>query len=60
MSSLNQIMLIGNLGKDPEVLQITEQGSFVRIVLQPTGSLKPKQAKYEKIHSGIPYILIMF
>jgi single-stranded DNA-binding protein len=33
MSSLNQIMLIGNLGKDPEVLQTTELGSFVRIVL---------------------------
>ncbi|MBV8801841.1 MAG: single-stranded DNA-binding protein [Gammaproteobacteria bacterium] len=33
MSSLNQIMLIGNLGKDPEILQTMEQESFVRIVL---------------------------
>jgi single stranded DNA-binding protein len=42
MSSLNQIMLIGNLGKDPEVLQTTELGSFVRIVLATDRKFKTK------------------
>jgi len=42
MSSLNQIMLIGNLGKDPEILQTTELGSFVRIVLATNRKFKTK------------------
>ena len=33
MSFLNQVMLIGNLGKDPEVLKKSDSGCFVRIQL---------------------------
>jgi single-strand DNA-binding protein len=33
MTSLNQVNLIGNLGRDPEVLKSTEFGDFVRLSL---------------------------
>lgn len=33
MSHVNQVILIGNLGKDPDVLKSTEQGDFVRLSL---------------------------
>lgn len=42
MSSLNQVNLIGNLGKDPEVLQTTELGSFVRLTLATNRKFKTK------------------
>src|SRR5579871_1341969 len=45
MSSLNQIMLIGNLGKDPEVLQATDTGSFVRILVATNRKFKTKQGE---------------
>lgn len=35
MSSLNQVNLIGNLGRAPEVLKSTEKGDFVRLSLLP-------------------------
>jgi single-strand DNA-binding protein len=36
MSSLNQVNLIGNLGRDPEVLKSTPQGNFVRLTIATT------------------------
>ncbi|HVV67982.1 MAG TPA: single-stranded DNA-binding protein [Gammaproteobacteria bacterium] len=36
MTSLNQVMLIGNLGKAPEVLKASKSGVFVRISLATT------------------------
>ena len=33
MSSLNQVNLIGKLGRDPEVLKQSEQGHFVKLSL---------------------------
>ncbi len=36
MSYLNTVTLIGNLGKDPEVLKDTDKGKFVRIHLATT------------------------
>lgn len=36
MSSLNQVNLIGNLGRDPEVLKKSEQGDFVKVSLATT------------------------
>lgn len=47
MSFLNQVVLIGNLGKDPEVLKTTERGCFVRIQLAT--NKKYVNAKGEKI-----------
>ena len=45
MSSLNQVTLVGNLGKNPEVLKETEKGKFVR--LQLATSKKYRDAKNE-------------
>jgi single-strand DNA-binding protein len=42
MSHLNQSMLIGNLGKDPEVLKTTDQGNFVRLSIATTKKYKDK------------------
>lgn len=36
MQSLNQVMLIGYVGKDPEVLKTTEKGLFARFSLATT------------------------
>jgi single-strand DNA-binding protein len=36
MASLNQVMLIGNLGKAPEELKNSKNGSFVRVSLATT------------------------
>jgi len=36
MSYLNQVVLIGNLGKKPEVLKETKQGNFVRLQIATT------------------------
>ncbi len=47
MSFLNQVVLIGNLGKDPEVLKTTETGCFVR--MQLATNKKYANAKGEKI-----------
>src|SRR5579872_1523064 len=45
MSHLNQVMLIGNLGKNPEVLKTTEQGDFVRLSLATTKRYKDKSGE---------------
>lgn len=45
MSHLNQVMLIGNLGKDPEILKTTEQGEFVRLSLATTKRFKDKNGE---------------
>ncbi len=48
MSSLNQTMLIGNLGKNPEVLKSTEQGSFVRLSLATSKKFKTKTGEVQE------------
>jgi single-strand DNA-binding protein len=45
MSSLNQVNLIGNLGRAPEVLKSTEQGDFVRLSLATTKKYRSKDGK---------------
>ena len=45
MSSLNQVMLIGNLGKDPEVLQVSELGSFVKLSLATHKKFKTRNGE---------------
>ena len=40
MSSVNLVMLIGNLGKDPDVLKSTETGSFVKLSLATSRKFK--------------------
>jgi single-strand DNA-binding protein len=47
MSYLNQVVLIGNLGKNPEVLKETDNGKFVRLQLATTK--KYLNAKKEKV-----------
>lgn len=47
MSYLNTVTLIGNLGKDPEVLKDTDKGKFVRIQLATTK--KYLNAEKEKV-----------
>lgn len=47
MSNLNQVMLIGNLGKDPEVIKTTELGDFVRISLATTKRYKDKKGEQQ-------------
>ena len=47
MSYLNQVMLIGNLGKDPEVLVKKDKGTFVKCQLATTK--KYKNAKNQKV-----------
>jgi single-strand DNA-binding protein len=48
MSSVNQVILIGNLGKDPEVLQSTDQGSFVRLSLATSKKVKNKSGEIQE------------
>lgn len=48
MSSLNQVMLIGNLGKDPEILQMSEFGSFVRLTLATNRKFKTKMGEIKE------------
>jgi single-strand DNA-binding protein len=45
MSSLNQVNLIGNLGRDPEVLKSSEQGDFVKLSLATTKRYRIKNGK---------------
>lgn len=45
MSSLNQVNLIGNLGRDPEVLKSTEKGDFVKLSLATTKRYRIKEGK---------------
>jgi len=45
MSSLNQVMLIGNLGKDPDVLQVSELGSFVRLSIATHKKFKTRNGE---------------
>ncbi len=47
MSSVNQVVLIGNLGKDPVVLKNTEQGSFVRLSLATSKRFKTKAGEIQ-------------
>jgi single-stranded DNA-binding protein len=48
MSYLNSVTLIGNLGKDPEVLKDTDKGKFVRLQLATTKKyLNAKKQKVE-------------
>jgi single-strand DNA-binding protein len=42
MSHLNTVMLIGNLGKNPEVLKTTVLGDFVRVSLATSKKFKDK------------------
>jgi single-strand DNA-binding protein len=48
MSSLNQTMLIGNLGKNPEVLKTTESGCFVRLSLATSKRFKTKSGEVQE------------
>ncbi len=45
MSSFNQVILIGNLGKDPDVLQVSELGSFVKLSLATHKKFKTKDGE---------------
>jgi single-strand DNA-binding protein len=45
MSCFNQVILIGNLGKDPEILKSTEQGNFVRLSLATTKNYTDKNGE---------------
>jgi single-strand DNA-binding protein len=45
MSSLNQVNLIGNLGRDPDVLKSTENGDFVRLSIATTKKFRSKDGK---------------
>jgi single-strand DNA-binding protein len=48
MSSLNQVNLIGNLGRDPEVLKSSEKGDFVRLSLATTKRYRIKEGKVQE------------
>lgn len=48
MSYLNNVILIGNLGKDPEVLRSSEQGDFVRLSLATTKKFKNKLGEMQE------------
>lgn len=48
MSSLNQVNLIGNLGRDPEVLKSSEKGDFVRLSLATTKRYRIKDGKVQE------------
>ena len=48
MSSVNQVILIGNLGKDPEVLKSTDQGDFVRLSLATSKKIKSKSGEVQE------------
>lgn len=45
MSYLNNVTLIGNLGKDPEVIRTTEEGDFVRLSMATTKRYTTKQGE---------------
>lgn len=45
MSSLNQVTLIGNLGKAPEVMKTLPKGKFVRLSLATTKKYKDAGGK---------------
>jgi single-strand DNA-binding protein len=49
MSYLNQAMLIGNLGHDPEVLKNTEKSCFVRLSLATNKKYKDAKGEVVKI-----------
>jgi single-strand DNA-binding protein len=48
MSSVNQVNLLGNLGKDPEVLKSTDQGNFVRLSLATSKRFKSKTGEVQE------------
>ena len=48
MSSLNQVNLIGMLGRDPEVLKSTEKGDFVRLSLATTKRYRIMEGKIQE------------
>ncbi len=52
MSSVNQVILLGNLGKNPEVLKSTEQGDFVRLSLATSKKLKSKTGE---VHEDVQW-----
>src|SRR5437773_2083356 len=57
MSYLNQVLFIGNLGKNPEVLRSTEDGDFVRLSLATTKRYKNKLGeKHEDTQWHIVYL----
>ncbi len=45
MSSLNLVMLIGHLGKDPKILHESELGSFVKLSLATNKKFKTKEGE---------------
>jgi single-strand DNA-binding protein len=45
MSHVNQVILIANLGKDPEVLNTTDQSDFVRLSLATNKRYKDKNGE---------------
>jgi len=47
MSYFNQVILIGNLGKDPDTLKSTEQGNFVRLSLATSRRFKDKNGELQ-------------
>jgi single-strand DNA-binding protein len=47
MATVNQVTLIGNLGKDPEVLKSTELASFVRLSLATSKKFKSKTGEVQ-------------
>jgi len=48
MSSLNQVNLIGNLGRDPQVLKSTPQGDFVRLTIATTKKYRTKDGQIQE------------
>jgi single-strand DNA-binding protein len=48
MSSFNQVTIIGYLGKNPDVLNVTEKGSFVRLSLATNREYKSKEGEVRK------------
>lgn len=56
MTSFNQVILIGNLGRDPEVLKESKSGTFVRLTVvtnrtytEKDGSVN-KKAQYHTVY----------
>ena len=48
MTSLNQVTLLGYLGKDPEALKVTKQGSFVRLSLATTKKYQTAKQEFKE------------
>lgn len=48
MSSLNQVNLIANVGRDPEVLKKSEQGAFVKLSLATSRRYRSKDGKIQE------------